>query len=353
MTEYVKKQLIQQKLIMIMEYHKIKKQQSKHFKTVKELCLFYGISRKTFYKYRKRWNMSHQNLESLLPQSRRPKTNRNKPSKDLERLIVKLRKKLGYSALLISLILRKRGISKISEFGVYRVFQRYHIKSLYEKKPKKKIPQRYEKPQPWQLIHIDDKRVPNVKGENPKQKRYSFKAVDDCTRFRFTREYPDKTAQSASDFLVYVEKEIKKIDPDAQITAVLTDNGKAYTCHSQKGRNNHLFENTCRKLGIKHKRTKIRRPQTNGKVEYPHYLYDKEFYKKTKFVSFIDREEQLKKFTDRLNYMKPNMSIGGLTPYEKLLLKKSKMDLVIKTNYPIKYIQQLHRKEVMDDKLAI
>jgi len=225
------------------------------------------------------------------------------PSKELERLIVKLRKKLGYSALLINMILRKKGISRISEFGVYQVFKRYRIGSMYEKKYKKNIPKRYEKEQPWELIHIDDKKVPNVKGEDPKQKRYSFKAVDDCTRFKFTKEYPDKTAQSACDFLQYVVQQIKKLDPEAQISTVLTDNGKAYTCKTQKGRKNHPFEKTCKLLGIKHKRTQImvtepveaRRPQTNGKVEYAHYLYDKEFYRKTKFLSFADREEKTKR----------------------------------------------------------
>ena len=135
------------------------------------------------------------------------------PSKELERLIVKMRKKLGYSALLISMILRKRGISRISEFGVYQVFKRYRIGSMYEKKYKKNIPKRYEKEQPWELIHIDDKRVANVKGEDPKQKRYSFKAVDDCRRLKFTEEYTDKTAQSACDLLQYVTHKIKNSTP--------------------------------------------------------------------------------------------------------------------------------------------
>jgi hypothetical protein len=53
---------------------------------------------------------------------------------------------------------------------------------------------------------------------------------------RLTKEYPDKTAKSATDFLKYVIDEIKKIDPDAVIGAVLTDNGKAYTCKTKKGR---------------------------------------------------------------------------------------------------------------------
>ena len=60
---------------------------------------------------------------------------------------------------------------------------------------------------------------------------------------------------------------------------------------------------TCKLLGINHKRIQImvtepveaRRPQTNGKVEYAHYLYDKEFYRKTKFLSFADREEKTKR----------------------------------------------------------
>lgn len=98
------------------------------------------------------------------------------------------------------------------------------------------------------------------------------KAVDDRTRFKFTREYRDKTANSAVDFLKYVVGEIKKIDKGAVIDAVLTDNGKNYTCKTKKGRENHLFEKTCIELGIKHKRCRIRRPQTDGKVEYTHWI---------------------------------------------------------------------------------
>jgi transposase len=221
---------------MIKEYERIKKKESKYFKTVKEMCLFYGISRKTFYKWLKRYNKSNKDPSSLLPQSRRPKTNCNMPTKEIERIIVKIRKRLGYSGLLISAILRKRGISKISEFGVYQVFKRYKIGPKYEKKNNKEEPEFYEKENPWELIHIDDKKTKNVAGEDPKKKRYSFKAVDDCTRFRITKEYPDKTAKSASDFLKYVIDEIKKIDPACVIGAVLTDNGKAYTCKTKKGR---------------------------------------------------------------------------------------------------------------------
>jgi hypothetical protein len=48
MTKYKKCELICQKQNEISEYERIKKKESKYFKTVKEMCLFYGISRKTF-----------------------------------------------------------------------------------------------------------------------------------------------------------------------------------------------------------------------------------------------------------------------------------------------------------------
>jgi transposase InsO family protein len=256
---------------------------------------------------------------------------------------------LGYSAYLISVILRKRGISRISEFGVSKVFLRYKTGPKYEKRNKKEEAKFYEKESPWELIHIDDKRTQNVAGESPKQKRYSFKAVDDFTRFKITREYPDKTAKSACDFLRYVVSEIKKIDPKGKIKAVLTDNGKAYTCRTEKGRENHLFEKTCKEVGIKHQRTKIRRPQTNGKVEYTHWLYDKEFYKKYKFLSFKDREEKLREFTNYLNYIKPHMVIGGLTPYERLLKTKNQKILTEESNCYI--LNSINDEEVMENKL--
>jgi transposase InsO family protein len=43
---------------------------------------------------------------------------------------------------------------------------------------------------------------------------------------------------------------------------VLSDNGSAYVSH--------LWRDSCADLGIKHKRTRPRRPQANGKVERLH-----------------------------------------------------------------------------------
>jgi len=47
MTKYIKNELICQLQKMISEYERIKKKGRKYFKSVKEMCKFYGISRKT------------------------------------------------------------------------------------------------------------------------------------------------------------------------------------------------------------------------------------------------------------------------------------------------------------------
>ncbi|MEW6687368.1 MAG: hypothetical protein AB1393_14385 [Candidatus Edwardsbacteria bacterium] len=86
-------------------------------------------------------------------------------------------------------------------------------------------------------------------------------------------------------------------------------------------------------------------------VQFQLMLTDKEFYKKYRFLSFKDRYEKLKEFTDYLNYIKPNMAIGGLTPYEKLMKIKSEKGLTENPNCGI-VLKTMQQEEVMNKKLA-
>lgn len=54
------------------------------------MCLFYDISRKTLNIWLNRYNKSNKEESSLLPQSRRPKTNDNMPTKESEVIEKKL-----------------------------------------------------------------------------------------------------------------------------------------------------------------------------------------------------------------------------------------------------------------------
>ena len=82
-------------------------------------------------------------------------------------------------------------------------------------------------------------------------------AIDDATRLAYAEVLPDEQASTAIGFLrralaFYASYGIT-------VERVLTDNGSPYrsTVHAI----------ACRALGIRHLRTRPRRPQTNGKAE--------------------------------------------------------------------------------------
>jgi transposase InsO family protein len=82
-------------------------------------------------------------------------------------------------------------------------------------------------------------------------------AVDDYSRLAYAEVLADERATSAVAFLrravVYYRRH------GIQVERVLTDNGSAYISA--------IHALACRRLGIRHLRTRPRRPQTNGKAE--------------------------------------------------------------------------------------
>src|SRR6056297_1079514 len=84
MTKYSEDMIIKARLKYLQEYYKLKEDNSK-FDTVKELCEFFDISKKTLYKWRNRYEDSGEDPRSLLNRSTAPKTTPRKPPKWLER----------------------------------------------------------------------------------------------------------------------------------------------------------------------------------------------------------------------------------------------------------------------------
>ena len=82
-------------------------------------------------------------------------------------------------------------------------------------------------------------------------------AIDDATRLAYAEVLTDETARTAVGFL----RRALRFFAGYGITVerVMTDNGSAYisTMHAL----------ACRALGVRHLRTRPRRPQTNGKAE--------------------------------------------------------------------------------------
>lgn len=155
-----------------------------------------------------------------------------------------------------------------------------------------------------ELGHIDVHKAKNVKGENPKKKKYLATLVDDATRIAFSRLLPDKKAKTLALFLRDAAKwfEIRGI----RFRTILTDNGKEFTTHSQVARPLHSFEKMVAKLGIRHKCTRVCRPQTNGKVERWWRIFEEQFFRIHAFSSWKDFNLKFRDWMAFYNYKRPH-----------------------------------------------
>ena len=114
-------------------------------------------------------------------------------------------------------------------------------------------------------LHMDVKYLPQMADETTR--RYLFVAIDHATRWVYIAIKPNKTAASARAFLNALHKACP-----IKITRLLTDNGKEFTdrlfgSKDRQPTGEHEFDLLCEALGIEHRLTKPRTPQTNGMVE--------------------------------------------------------------------------------------
>jgi transposase InsO family protein len=141
---------------------------------------------------------------------------------------------------------------------------------------------RYERERPGELLHIDVKKLGRIEGgagkrvtgvkRNPMRTRldktvgfsrqivgweYVHIAIDDCTRLAYAEVLADEKATTAIAFLRRALAFYRR--HGIIVERVLTDNGSAYRSS--------VHALACKALGIRHLRTRPRRPQTNGKAE--------------------------------------------------------------------------------------
>ena len=93
---------------------------------------------------------------------------------------------------------------------------------------------------------------------------------------------------------------------------MLTDNAKAYT-------QSVLFTETAARIGIRLKRTRRYRPQTNGKVERFHKTLLDEWAYARPYRSNAERCRAFGRWLRLYNHRRPHTSLDGLTPMAVLI----------------------------------
>lgn len=313
MTKSIKDALTSKWLLVVTEYELVKEKKSKSFNSVDELCTAYKVYRKDIRKYYERWVKSGKQRDALLPQKRGPKMGQLKMlSKEEERIILKIHRRLGASEFEIFHMIEGHFDIHPSVSTIYRTFKRYPL----NKKRKEKI-KRYEKQCPGELLHGDTYRLPKTLAVGRKD-YYLFGLLDDCTRLCYVELIHDlKTATATKAFFrAYKWFNLHGIRPER----VMTDNGGEFTAYtSQKAKETHFFETMLKILGIRHVYTKPYRPQTNGKIErFWRTLYDECIKLQDKTLEKEEIIAELNGFMYRYNYQRRHSALKYKTPLDKL-----------------------------------
>ena len=138
---------------------------------------------------------------------------------------------------------------------------------------------------------------------------YLHTVLDDHSRVAYVEAHDDETAATAAAVL---QRAIAWFaERGVTVQRVLSDNGSAYVSH--------LWRDVCAELGIKHSRTRPRRPQTNGKIERFHRTMSDGWGYARCYGSETQRREPLPAWLHEYNHHRPHTACGNKPPITRLI----------------------------------
>jgi transposase InsO family protein len=282
-----------------------------------------------------KWAGRYRAGEPMTDRSSRPSRSPRRCTQRLERRIVKLRYCRRWGPHRISYHLR------VPRSTVGRILTRYRMPLLAHldqatglpvRKPKA---HRYEAAAPGDLVHVDIKklgRIPDgggwrMHGRGSTQDRrsgaardraarrgaspsrgyvYLHHAVDDFSRLAYSEQLSDERKETAAAF--WGRANAFFAAAGIAVTAVMTDNGACYRSRD--------FAKAL--AGIKHRRTRPYRPQTNGKVERFNRTLSGEWAYAEIYASNDARAATYADWLHSYNHHRPHTGIGGLVPADRV-----------------------------------
>ena len=268
----------------------------------------FGVSVATIYKWRSRDSVhdrshtAHRLQTTLTPAQ--------------EAIVVHLRTTLLLTLDDLLAVTREFICEHVSRSGLDRCLRRHNVSDLNALKPAvPKVAHKTFKAYEPGFIHIDIKYLPQMANES--RRRYLFVAIDRATRWVYVAIKPTKTAASARTFLTSLHKACP-----IKITKILTDNGKEFTdrlfaSRERVASGQHEFDLLCAALGIEHRLTKPRSPQTNGMVErFNGRIGD--VLNTHHFNSGQELEETILRYVQLYNHNLPQSNLQSRSPFQAM-----------------------------------
>jgi transposase InsO family protein len=225
--------------------------------TITAAAAVVGCSRQTASK----WVGRARGGESLQDRSSRPHRSPRRTAAAVEQAVLRARAELRLGPHPLASTLG------LAASTVYAILARHGCSRLRAEAPREAV-RRYERERPGELLHLDVKPLGRIRrrrdptsgrlvGKKGRAGRsYLFVAVDDCSRLAHAVCYREETTAAATAFLDSCRRFYG--GHGIALERVLTDNGKCFK---------RSWEAACAERRIAARRTRPRRPQTNGKVE--------------------------------------------------------------------------------------
>lgn len=269
-----------------------------------------GVSPRTAYKWLARFRA--EGWDGLCDRTSRPRRCPHQSSSDQRRQVIALRRerrtyrdisqRLGVSASTVSRVLIRAGLNRLA--------------ALEPAPPVR----RYTHAAPGDMLHLDIKKLGRFRrpghrviGAGHGHSRgagweYVHIAIDDHSRISWAGLYPNETGASAWRALFAAVRYYRSLG--IRFKRVLTDNGMCYISK--------VFARACRRLGLKHQRTKPYCPRTNGKAERFIQTALREWAYARTYDNSDQRAAHLPNWLHEYNWHRPHASLNYQPPISTL-----------------------------------
>jgi transposase len=289
---------------------------------------FFDINVKTVIKWIKRYK--EEGLEGLKDRKRTPKVVHNKTKKEVEDLVVALRKQSHFGARR----LKEEFDLPISTGAVYRIIKQNGLIKKQRKRwdTKRDLREIKKRLKPFEKVQVDIKHIDDIPEFYPFYKalglpRYQITARDvrsGALYFFYTREKSVAATIMAMKILL---THLFNYGIKAEDITIQTDNGNEFSgikIHHNRGFRVYLKKD----MGVNHMYIPPRNPNANADVESSHRLIEDEFYK-------IEKIRRKREFLDKaytyhayFNLYRKNSYKGWKTP----------KDIIQEYNLPIEIL---------------
>ena len=281
------------------------------------LTKYLGISRTKFYAWQKRYGKDHNHKAQV------PKKHWTTP-KEVKAVIEYARSKIptgtyylkdGYRRLTYQMI--DKNIAALSPATVYRILKNADLLNRWNTKGSGSKGKGFKQPKAvHKQWHTDIKYV-NFKGTF----LFLISVMDGYSRYILHHEL--RTNMTEFDVELTVQRTLEKFP--GHKARLISDNGSQYISKD--------FKEFLKYTELRHIRTSVNYPQSNGKIERFHRSFGDECLKKISMINLEDAKMQVADYIDTYNSSRLHASLHFLTPEdylngrveEKLALRKNKL----------------------------